>query len=137
MQCLYCKKKLKLIMGIIVIVSVFRNIFVSVYTVVIKIKFRNWKYFMMMWNVLPVHSRIHTFFTFRTLYNSHTTFLVQVMYYNKVVQLMYYIKEFQITYYVVHYSLWPSFVFLAFWHSTKDVLYLFDFVQISYYIFIL
>jgi len=77
------------------------------------------------------------FFTFSTLYNSRTTFLVQVMYYNEFVQLMYYIKEFQITYYVVHYSLWPSFVFLEFWHSTKDVLYLFDFVQISYYIFIL
>ena len=51
------------------------------------------------------HSKRRTFFTFRTLYNSRTKFLVQVMYYNEVVQLTYYIKEFQITYYVVHYSL--------------------------------
>ena len=36
------------------------------------------------------HSKRRTFLTFPTFYNSHTTFLVQVMYYNEVVQLMYY-----------------------------------------------
>ena len=74
------------------------------------------------------HSKRRTFLTFLTLYNSRTTFLVQVMYYNEFVQLMYYIKEFQITYYVVHYSLWPSFVFLEF-----DILQKMYFIYLTLY----